>query len=304
MVGAGEYDFTTNTPHEHILKLAVKKGLGPGAVRSLPGKWEKLGSVVIIRLSGLTTWPYRLRGEKTNWSEEELALVGQCYASVLDAKTIMVEVGTVSGEFREPEMWVMHGQETETVHLENGVSYKLDAARIMFSSGNVDERIRMGRISMPGETVVDMFAGIGYFSLPIAKYSGCKHLKAIEKNPLSYRYLEENIELNDLKNMIHPVLSDNRDTDIADEADRIVMGYLKDTTEFLPKALDMLKREGGMIYLHDTFGKKNPGEACAERIKGICAKAGYMIKSMDLRRIKSYAPNVWHGVFELALTGD
>jgi len=34
----------------------------------------------------------------------------------------------------------------------------------MFSSGNMDERIRMSMISDKNEVVVDLFAGIGYFN--------------------------------------------------------------------------------------------------------------------------------------------
>nr|WP_292478678.1 hypothetical protein [Methanothrix sp.] len=47
---------------------------------------------------------------------------------------------------------------------ENGVIFHLDARKVMFSAGNLRER--MHGQSGPGEYVVDMFAGIGYFSFP------------------------------------------------------------------------------------------------------------------------------------------
>ncbi len=58
----------------------------------------------------------------------------------------------------------------------------------MFSSGNMNERIRMSNISKPNEVVVDLFAGIGYFTLPIAVYSKPKKIYACEKNPISYDF--------------------------------------------------------------------------------------------------------------------
>ena len=73
--------------------------------------------------------------------------------------------------------------------------------RVMFSSGNVDERVRMSKLKIEGECVVDMFAGIGYFTLPIAKYTGAT-VQAWEKNPVAYDYLKKNIA----EIMICPVL--------------------------------------------------------------------------------------------------
>ena len=41
-----------------------------------------------------------------------------------------------------------------------------------------------------------MFAGIGYFTIPIAVHSNVKKIYAIEINPVSYNFLCENIKLN------------------------------------------------------------------------------------------------------------
>lgn len=55
------------------------------------------------------------------------------------------------------------------VHREGGVLYGLDVTRCMFSSGNTTERQRIGRGvgAGPGEVVVDLYAGIGYYTLPL-----------------------------------------------------------------------------------------------------------------------------------------
>lgn len=51
-------------------------------------------------------------------------------------------------------------------HRENGITYSFDATKCMFSWGNLSEKLRMARLDCKEETVVDLFAGIGYFVLP------------------------------------------------------------------------------------------------------------------------------------------
>ncbi len=80
------------------------------------------------------------------------------------------------------------------------VFFKLDLAKVMWSKGNNNERIRIARLVEDDEIVLDMFAGIEYFSVPIAKFSNAKQVIPIEINPNSYFYSNENIKLNKLTN--------------------------------------------------------------------------------------------------------
>ena len=97
-----------------------------------------------------------------------------------------------------------------------------------------------------------MFAGIGYFSLALGKYSKAKKIYAIELNPVSFHYLKENIRLNKINN-IEAINGDNRE--IIDElinngikADRVILGYLPPPKEFLPWAFKIIKQKGFLHY--------------------------------------------------------
>ncbi len=192
-----EGELASRTCYRSPIDLIRERADVPDHIRPLlPGKWEKIGDVLLLRL------PSELGPFAGN--------IAQAYASVLDARTVCQDLSKITGIFRTPEVRVLFGGGTETVHFENGMYYKLDVARIMFSSGNIDEKLRMASLSCEGETVVDMFAGIGYFSLPIAVHAKASKVIACEINPVAYHYLQENIVLNGLKGTIVPVLGDNR----------------------------------------------------------------------------------------------
>ena len=67
---------------------------------------------------------------------------------------------------RDSQLALLRGSHAWVEQRENGIRYALDAAKCMFSSGNVSEKLRVARFECGGETVIDLFAGIGYFTLP------------------------------------------------------------------------------------------------------------------------------------------
>ena len=279
----GEAHSRERTPPQERIRKDLSD-LPQEVLDSLPDRWEYVGDIVIIRLDDNAD-PYKGR-------------IGEAYAYELGMSTVCVDRGGVSGEFRHPDMEIIFGTDTESVRLENGILYDLDVTKVMFASGNVDERERMKMLDCTGETVVDMFAGIGYFTLPIAKYANPEKVIACEKNPESYEFLVKNIKLNGVEDKVTPVLSDNRNLDFGEHfADRILMGYVQITSEFIPKALEMIK-SGGIIYYHDTFYINEYKEKIKEVFDRECP-GGYEI--LGIREVKSFAPSVSHYVADIRI---
>ena len=205
--------------------------------------------------------------------------------------------GPISGDLRIPKASFVSGKKDPvTIHKENGCLYKLDITKVMFSKGNVQERARLPKIVKPGETIIDMFAGIGYFSIPLGKTQASRTY-AIELNPTSFRYLKENIKLNKLTEKVIPILGDNRKTKVPERADRIVMGYFPDTQRFLPAAFRMLK-PGGIIHYHDLFKKSDLWEASERILREQSKNAGLQPVRMEKRVVKQYAPGIFHVVID------
>ncbi|MFP3872177.1 MAG: class I SAM-dependent methyltransferase [Candidatus Natronoplasma sp.] len=245
----------------------------------LPNRWEMIGEVLLIKL------PEELHGKK-----EE---IGGAYAEVLGAKTVMLQ-GGIEGRKREPKVEKIYGKETETVHLENGISYKLDTADIMFSSGNIDERIRMAEVVEEGEVIIDMFAGIGYFSLPMAVHGDPDKVYALEINPTAFHYLRDNIKLNGVEKIVEAWHGDNRDFSFKG-ADRVVMGYLHETWKYLDKAVGFIEDEG-TIHYHTTCLDSDFPEGVKEELEDDLDED---FEILTIKKIKSYAPHVFHAVADV-----
>lgn len=208
-------------------------------------------------------------------------------------KTIM-KIDHIQGTKREPVYKILYGSETETVNKENGCLFKLDLAKVMWSKGNNNERLRIAKLVEDDETVMDMFAGIGYFSIPIGVHANAREVISIEINPNSYHYLCENIKLNKVDN-ITPILGDCKDVAANFKVDRILMGYVKTTHHYLRVAIDSLNK-GGILHYHETVPEKLIRTRPIERI--ISQSDGRDVELLKINKIKKYSPGVWHVVID------
>lgn len=276
----GSYRSPNFSPFE---KIKSKLNIPQNLIEYLPIRWERYGSVLVLR------YPHILDTFKDK--------ILPVYATELNVKTILNEKGKIHEAIRVPDMEIIYGKDPETMHIENGIKYKFDASKIMFSSGNVNERIRMSKINADSETIVDMFAGIGYFSLPLAKYQKPKKIYACEINPIAFKYLNENIKLNNIDN-IEPYMGDNRTFNKA-KANRVLMGFI-DTEKFILKALSLLEDQRGIIHFHNTWTTEELKDKDATLNK-YAKKYGFEFENLYFSVIKSYAPHIWHIVADLKI---
>jgi tRNA wybutosine-synthesizing protein 2 len=211
-------------------------------------------------------------------------------------KSVGIKTGPTEGRVRRPGYTLIAGEpNTLTTHIEGGVSFRIDPLRFTFSGGNRAERIRIGRIIESGEKVLDMFACVGQFSLHAAK-GGAKVI-AIEINPDAHALLVENINLNKLNNKVSPILGDCREVHPTGSVNSVIMGYLHDTLDYLNHALEALVSEGGSIHMHIAL-PENELTRTTGNAERICSSHGFT-SQVSIRRVKMYAPNIHHYVFEI-----
>jgi tRNA wybutosine-synthesizing protein 2 len=272
------------SPREQVLDV-LAPALPAALLPCVPDKWEQHGDVLVLRL------PEELR--------EHEAMIGGAFAAVFGLKCVLDDAEGVRGELREMHARPIFGHDSLATHVENGVRYRFDAARVMLSSGNVAERIRAARLPARGETVVDMFAGIGYFALPLAVHAGAARVHALEKNPVAFHYLEENAALNGVGGIVDPWPGDNREFPLEGIADRVMMGYVGGTRAFLPKAFALLKPGGGVIHLHDTAHAQRWRDELTRDALDAARACGTVVRIADARVVKSYSPGVVHAVLDI-----
>lgn len=243
-------------------------------------KWKKIGDILI------------LDNKFTVQSDTQLKELSDKH----NVKTIM-KVDHIYGTKREPVIKLLYGNDTETINKENGCLFKLDLKKLMWSKGNNNERIRIAKLVEDNETVIDMFAGIGYFSIPIGVHSNAKQIYSIEINPNSFHYLKENIKLNKISN-ITPLLGDCINITPDYKADRIIMGYVKTTHHYLKVAIDSLNK-GGVIHYHETVPEKLMDIRPINRIKELAGDR--QVEFLKLNKVKKYSPGVFHVVCDVRI---
>ncbi|NOZ82490.1 MAG: class I SAM-dependent methyltransferase family protein, partial [Euryarchaeota archaeon] len=179
------------------LKRLARERLGRDA-ELLRGGWELIGDVLVLSL------PKELYHRRYEIGELALELHPR-------ARSVVVRQRIVH-ELRYPVAEVVAGDEnTLTLHRENRCVFRVDPCRVMFSSGNQGERLRMAQLELRGERVVDMFAGIGQFTIPMAKHASPEKIVAIEKRRETFELLCENVRLNRVEHIVEPVLGDCRE---------------------------------------------------------------------------------------------
>ena len=272
-------------PLQSVMEWCASRGMPSELLEKIPSDYTRYGSTLVFR------FPLGIPGKFE-------ALAAEAWARVLEAKSVLKVTGIIHGTYREPAMKRLYGPGGDVIHRENGIRFRFDPEKVMFSPGNLPERMRIAELDIREETVVDLFAGIGYFSLPAAVHAKAERVYSCEINPVAFRYLEENIRLNHAEN-ITSLFGDNRETAPMGVADRVLMGYVDTTHLFLPTAFRALKEEG-IIHYHEVCPLNHLPKRPVRRIKQAAEKfGGIKIDVVRVGKVKSYGPKMVHVVVDV-----
>ncbi|MFX1418569.1 MAG: class I SAM-dependent methyltransferase family protein [Promethearchaeota archaeon] len=276
------------------LRESLKSILNEEELSHLPRGFQTLGNVIILKLN------HKL------FKKEHL--IADAYLKLLPRiRSVYVNRGKIVGTYREPEKIEFIGGENNPIieHKEHDVTYKFDITKIMFSKGNINERKYLASLVKAGEIIVDMFAGIGYFSLPIARHSSVGKIYSIELNPESYKFLVENININHLEDKIIPINGDCKVevvklSDSGIKANRVIMGVFPAPKEYIKEALTLVSDHGTIIH-YEGVNEKDKYLVLFKEFSEIAKKGSFNCELKSYRLVKSYGPNLYHIVLDILI---
>ncbi len=284
------------TPFDSVVVAARKAGLPEEEVRRLPRRWHRYGAVVLLR-------------PRLDWTppQDLLPEIGACFARGLGATSVGVVRGAARGERREPDVQRIFGPSTVTMLRQDGIAYVLDPTHVLFSPGNLNERIRMGRLDARGEVVVDLFAGVGYFCLPLLVHGGAARVEACDINALSLTWLRQGAAANGVEGRLRTHHGDCRQVAPTGVADRVVLGHWGETVAFLPTAMDAV-RAGTLatLHVHDIVATPAGGVdgPWVGALRQAIDRTQAEIRSVQVRRVKAAGAGLDHLVCDLVVHKD
>jgi len=264
--------------------------LPPHVLASLPHAVDFIGDIAVVEI------PPELSSYKQAIGEAVL----KAHKKV---KAVLSKWGAVSGVYRLRSFEVIGGEATtQTVHKEYGCVLHVDLTKAYFSSRLSYEHARVASLVKEGETVIDMFAGVGPFSILIAKKHGDVRVYAIDVNPDAYHFLTKNIVVNRVVGKVTPILGDVRQvvTDrLVGVADRVIMNLPEKAIEYVDIACKALKPEGGIIHYHQFANTPQPTETAKNQFSEALKQTNRVLQEIRQARIvRGVAPFTYQVVVD------
>jgi tRNA (guanine37-N1)-methyltransferase len=274
--------FAGKRRQEKTLTETLQDELPPNVLASLPRALDIVGDIAIIEI------PPELEPHKTAVGEAILKTHKNIHVALAKA-------GKVSGIYRLRAFEFIAGERrTSTVYKEYGCTYYVDVARAYFSPRLSHEHERVALLVQSGETVVDLFAGVGPFAVPIAKANKDVKVYAIDINPDAVELLKKNARLNRVENRIFAIVGDAREvvnTTLVGTADRAIMNLPETAYEFVDAACKALKPAGGMIHFYGFVRSPDTIENLKTRFSEAVEKAGRKVETFQYAKsVRETAP--------------
>jgi tRNA (guanine37-N1)-methyltransferase len=275
------------------LKSRLSKFVSSEELAYIYNSYDVIGDIAIIRV--------------TEKSRKYSGIIAETIMNVQkNVKTVLAQISPVCGDFRLRKLNFVAGEDkTATVHKEHDCLFSVDVGKCYFSPRLLHERMRIGKQVGNGEVVVNMFTGVGCFSIVIAKHSEAEKVYSIDVNPVAFQFMQENIRLNRVYGKVVPVQGDAREViekRLRCAADRVIMPLPEKAFEYLPYAVSALKEAGGWINYYD-FEYARKSESPVEKVK---LKVAEKLQSLDVnfaipfdRVVRTTGPNWYQVVLDI-----
>ena len=223
----------------HMLKQVLGSILTPEETAQVYSAFDQVGDIVIIKI------PDDLAAKKQ-------VIAKAILANVKTAKAVFAQVSAVKGDYRVRDLEFLAGENrTITEYKEHACRFKVDVAKTYFSPRLSTERLRIAKMVGDNETIVNMFAGVGTYSVVIARTNRTCKIYSIDSNSAASELDKINVKLNKVHDRVVSICGDASEVikeQLAGQADRVLMPLPERAREFIEPAVLALKQKGVVHY--------------------------------------------------------
>jgi len=275
-----------------MLKKALENVLSEKESEDLFSAFDQIGDIIIVRIPDSLLSKKKIIGE---------TLLEQ----VKTAKSVFYQLSSVEGDFRTRDLEILAGvDKTETEYKEFGCRFIVDVEKAFFSPRLSTERDRIADLVQDGEIVINMFGGVGMFSIIAAKRKKCT-VYNIDINPIATKLCEKNIELN--KKLVGRVVSIHGDAakiieeQFRDQGDRVLMLLPERSDEFLNSAI-LATKSNGIIHYYSHIHADEKSQAAKLSEKHYLDTTPIKSKILNSKIVRAVGPRYYQTVVDVRIT--
>lgn len=276
-----------------LLKNALKDVFTKEEIEKLYSSFDVIGDIIIIKI------PDELEGKKE-------IIANTLINNIKTVNTVFQQISSVQGEYRTRKLCFLTGNnKSNTEYKEHGCIFKVDVSKTYFSPRLSTERLRVSKMISNNEIIVNMFAGIGTYSIILAKKNPDCLVYSIDSNPDANDLCIINSKLNKVQDRVIPILGNARtiiDNQLKGKATRILMPLPEQASEFIDSAIAALQNNKGVIHYFAHIKSKSKLDAVEEG-KINCHEnfQCYNYKIISGRVVREIGPRIYQTVFDLEI---
>src|SRR3989337_386716 len=250
-----------------MLKKALENVLSEKESEDLFSAFDQIGDIIIVRIPDSLLSKKKIIGE---------TLLEQ----VKTAKSVFYQSSSVEGDFRTR-----------------------DLEKAFFSPRLSTERDRIAELVQDGEIVINMFGGVGMFSIIAAKRKKCT-VYNIDINPIAAKLCEKNIELNKLAGRVISIHGDAAqiiEEQLSDQGDRVLMLLPERSDEFLNSAI-LATKSNGIIHYYSHIHADEKSQAAKLSEKHYLDITPIKSKILNSKIVRAVGPRYYQTVVDVRIT--
>lgn len=300
-----------------MLKKTLKGILSRSEADEFVSAFDQIGEIIVVRI------PDSLLAKRY---EIGRALLDE----VKIARSVFCQTSAVQGEYRTRRLQVIAGvDDTITEYRESGCRFVVDVENAFFSPRLSHERERIANLVSDGQIILNMFGGVGAFSIVAAMQKKCT-VYNIDSNPVAAKLCEQNIALNEysrkkkkrkMAGIVHSICGETAqvirdgfgsggDNDKTDSvSDRTLMLLPERSDEFLDSAIRATK-SGGVIHyyshVHADSKKDAPGLSAKHYLDAVSDVYKNVLHTdvLDFRIVRAVGPRYYQTVVDARIFKD